>query len=220
MARRSIFLISGMVLCTALFEGFFSMGCKKAENQPSSTAVQSDVAKPAPPATPVPPPPPPKTPMGELTGVARSDKTTIEAMCVEKGKYLSAKPGTEVFTIPSMSTICGFDENAAPGKTFLVLQFGGKGQRNFDEDLTKFVSLTQGKYLVRLDEHSWLSDASGAKFKSGLLKTHKGPTTLSFEVPSNAAGLVWHYGKKQYQLEPHPVEIADAATSPSSKSEK
>lgn len=205
MRKRSTLQIAGLLLCAVVVGGLLFTGCKKNENTSSQTVAKPEATKPAAPA----PPPPPKTPFGELVGVTRSDKTTIEAMCLGGNNFLSAKRGTAVFTIPSMSTICGVKENAAKGKVFVVLQFGAKAQHNFDEDSTKFASVTAGKYLARLDEHSWLSDSTGKQFKEGLLKTHKGPYVLSFEVPTETAGLVWHYGKKQYQLEPHPVEIAE-----------
>jgi hypothetical protein len=211
MRKRPASLIGGVLLCVPLVLVLLFTGCKKGENPPAQTAAHPEAARPAP-SVPQLPPTPPTTPLGELVGVERSGKTTIEVMCPGgKEGLLEAKKGTEVFTIPSMSTLCGVQEKAGAGKTFVVLKFGAKAKRNFNDEVFRFASVTDGKYLARIDEKSWLSDGTGKKFKDGLLKALKGDRLLSFEIPSDATGLVWHYGKKQYQLEPHPAEIAEAA---------
>ncbi len=164
-------------------------GCKKNEAPSAETAAPPEAAKPAPP--PAPPPPPPSTAFGELARVERSEKTKAEAM--------------------SLSGAFEVEEKASKGKTFVVLQFEGKAKRDFADEVFPFSSVTNSQRMLRLDENSWLTDAAGKKYKSGLLKI-KGKRQLAFEVPADANGLVWHYGKKQYQLEPHPVEITESAS--------
>jgi hypothetical protein len=205
MRMASIFQTTGLLLCAVLVFGLFFTGCKKSENPSPQTTAKSEAAKPAP----IPPPPPPPTPLGELVSVERSTQTSIEVMCPGgKESMLAANRGTEVFALSSMSTLCGIQEKAGAGKTFVVLKFGGKAKRNFNDEMFRFASVTDGKFLARIEGKSWLSDGTGKKYKDGLLKILKGDRLLSFEVPADAAGLIWHYGKNQYQLEPHPVEIA------------
>lgn len=207
MRTASIFQTTRLLLCAVLVFGLVFTSCKKSGTPSPQTTVKPEAAKPVP--TPIPPPPPPPTPLGELVSVERSAKTSIEVMCPGgKGGILEGKRGTAVFAIPSMSTLCGVQEKAGAGKTFVVLKFGGKAKRNFNDEMFRFASVTDGKYLARIDEKSWLSDGTGKKFKDGLLKILQGDRLLSFEVPADTAGLIWHYGKNQYQLEPHPVEMA------------
>lgn len=207
MRTASIFQTTGLLLCAVLVFGLFFTGCKKSETLSPQTTTKPEAAKPAP--APIPPPPPPPTPLGDLVSVERSAKTSIEVMCPGgKGGILEGNRGTEVFALSSMGTVCGVQEKAGTGKTFVILKFGGKAKRDFNDEMFRFASVTDGKYLARIDGKSWLSDGTEKKFKDGLLKILQGDRLLSFEVPADAAGLIWHYGKNQYQLEPHPVEMA------------
>jgi len=103
-----------------------------------------------------------------------------------------------------MTNICGVKEKASAGKTFVVLSFEGETKRDLDGELGKFAAVTTGNFLARIDEQSTLEDGAGQKLGPALLKANKG-RQLIFEVPVNAAGLVWSNGKQRVQLEPHPV---------------
>ncbi len=81
---------------------------------------------------------------------------------------------------------------APKGKTFLVLQFEGKASGSFNA----FTA-------------SWVTDATGKKFRNVHATSSDVRREIHFEILVKAADLVWHDGKKAYQLEPHPVELTE-----------
>lgn len=151
---------------------------------------KSDQPVPQSAATPAlpPPPPPPETSLGTLVKVERSDKTMVRV------GYL---------TLAARGGIAYEDreEKAGKGKTFVVLHFEGKPKPG----RTK----------------AWLTDAAGKKYSEGMWyapkkeKEQKEKAQISYEIPADAAGLVWHDGKQPYKLEPVAVAMqADAEKSP------
>lgn len=196
--RPLFLLLVAIVLLTSNF------GCSKDSTSPPSAAVQ-----PAKPAPPPPPPPPPATSLGELVKVEKLETAKLQAIC-QGGNVFQAKAGVEVFAIVS-DNVCGVEEKARDGKTFLALRFEGKAKRSGDGEVTTFRSVTAREYLARMEDRSWLEDAAGNKYKNALLVVRKDAKDVLFEVPADQKGWVWHDGKETYKLEPHPVAVTPAA---------
>ncbi len=141
-----------------------------------SACQKSDQPAPPPTATPAstppPPPPPPETSQGTLVKVERAGKTMVRV------GYLTTS-GIAYDTQ---------QETAAKDKTFVILHFEGKPRRG--------------------GARTWLTDGAGKKYWEGMwyaskkVKDQKEKAQVSYEVPSDATGLVWHDGKQPYKLEP------------------
>ena len=132
------------------------------------------------PAPPPPPPPPPETSLGTLVKVERADKTMVRVATLN----LMARGGI---------AFEDQEQKAGTGKTFLVLHFEGKSKPG--------------------GAKTWLTDATGKKYSEGFLftpkkeKDQKDMAQVSYEIPVDATGLVWHDGKQAYKLEPAVVAI-------------
>lgn len=165
------------------------ISCQK--EKPAAAPEAATKAVPAAPPAPPPPPPAPETSLGKLVRIDRSQKTAIEAM------GLGGAHQSEI--------------QAEKGKTFVVLQFEGKGRAHAGQ-LFGFVGMGEDRPMSKTDERSWLTDAQGKKYTPALLVVKKQGCQLSFEAPTGATGLVWHDGKtKSYQLEPQPIEVQEPA---------
>lgn len=129
---------------------------------------------------PPPPPPPPETSQGTLVKVERSEKTMARV-----GYLTLAARGGVAYEDQ--------EQKAGKGKTFLVLHFEGKPK--------------PGRHKT------WLTDAAGKKYSEGMwyapkkVKDQPEKAQVSYEVPAEATGLVWHDGKQPYQLEPAVVAL-------------
>ncbi len=171
-------------------------GCQKAEAPaPPASAVKA-------PPPPPPPPPPPDTLLGKLTVVERSAETQVQPLCLSiplgggGGSQTSCKPRAE---------------KARKGKTFVVLHFEGTPPKPLPR-LVAYRSVTSSGASVQFEERAWLTDAAGKKYPYGVFVKNDKGRQLSYEVPLDAAGLVWHADKQHFQLEPHPAAVAEAAT--------
>ncbi len=186
-------------------------GCQKSD-APAERAAQP-AAAPAPP----PPPPPPETSFGKLVKVERAETAALQVMCVPGGGKLKAGPGAEMFSVGDDNVCKGTEKEKAPnGRVFLVLGFEGKSKRDFSEQVTTWNSAPQSHFVSRVDDTTWLEDSTGKKFRKPFLVVTKESRQLAFSITPEAAGLIWHDGKKMaYSLEPHPVALpapaADAA---------
>jgi hypothetical protein len=97
-------------------------------------------------------------------------------------------------------------------KTFLILHFEGKG-RAHGGGMAQMVGMGEDRPMSMSDERSWLTDSQGKEYTPALLMTKSATAQISFEVPVEATGLVWHDGKtRAYRLEPHPVEMEETKT--------
>ena len=129
---------------------------------------------------PPPPPPPPETSQGKLMKVERADKTVVQVATLN----LTVRGGVAFETQ---------EQKAGKGKTFVILRFEGKSK--------------PGRSKV------WLADAAGKKYTEGFWyapkkeKDQKDMAQVSYEIPADATGLVWHDGKQAYKLEPIVVAI-------------
>jgi hypothetical protein len=179
-----------------MIAGLLVAGACSKEREPSRAETAAK-AKPA--ATPTPTPAPPATTLGTLVKVERSDKTLIQGM--------------------SLSGSIEKEIKAETGMTFVVLRFEGKGRAHRERE-SGFVGMGETRPMAKADSGSWLTDAADKKYTPALLTTKEDSCQVSFEIPMNAAGLVWHDGKrKSYQLEPHPMEIIEAPASPGAPAE-
>lgn len=129
---------------------------------------------------PPPPPPPPETSQGTLVKVERADQTMVRVAYLT----LAARGGI------------GYDtqeQKAGKGKSFVVLHFEGKPKPG--------------------EPKTWLTDGAGKKYSEGMwyapkkVKDQKETAQVSYEIPAEAAGLVWHDGKQSYKLEPVVVAL-------------
>jgi hypothetical protein len=79
-------------------------------------------------------------------------------------------------------------ETAGKGKTFVILHFEGKPKPGSSK--------------------RWLADGAGKKYTEGMwYSPKKQQAQVSYEVPADATGLVWHDGKQAYKLEPVVVTL-------------
>lgn len=209
-------------LASLLLVTFVLNGCNKKDEAPPPAA------KPAPP--PPPPPPPPDTSLGKLTRVERTAEIDIQVLCEnsrglsfiasgpvdptlgKKGQF-KAKPGQEVFT-SGFDTMCPATEKetAAAPSTLLVLHFEGDPQRTQRGEVVPWVVAPQSHYLTRADDKSWLTDAASKQYKKPFFLSTKAKRYLAFVIPADAAGLIWHDGKKlAFNLEPAVTAVAEPA---------
>jgi len=132
------------------------------------------------PAAPPPPAPPPETSQGTLMKVERADKTMVQVATLN----LRARGGI---------AFENQEQKAAKGKTFVILHFEGKAKPG------------QAK--------TWLADAAGKKYTEGFWyapkkeKDQKDTAQVSYEIPADSTGLVWHDNKQPYKLEPIVVAV-------------
>ncbi|MGH9863100.1 MAG: hypothetical protein ACRD35_06720 [Candidatus Acidiferrales bacterium] len=120
-------------------------------------------------------PPPPPPPPPPKTSLGKLVK-------VER----SPKAKAQVLSLNAPGGIADVEESAGKGKVFLVLHFEGEPSEEAE------------------DNPQWLSDAAGKKYDEPFAFGKSGWSELAYEIPADATGLIWHDGKKAYELEPHP----------------
>ena len=185
MSRRVAVGLSVLVLASA----FLLPACQASE--PAAPA-----APPPAPVTPPPPPPPPSTTLGNLvkTETAPAFKARMQYLTIN-----GLKSGVE-------------EVKAESGKTFLVLYFENRPEPAKKKE-SGMVSLKSGGSGGRLesadksdtgDPEVWLTDASGAKYTEWIALFEKTSGAIAFEVPSTAAGFVFHDGPEKS----HPLRSA------------
>jgi hypothetical protein len=128
-------------------------------------------------------------------------------------------PGLEVMNSDLGQTgleLCEREGAARTGSRYVILRFEGKQARSLNQagemsDFMLFEPRSASDTVARVEGRSWITDASGGKYEKPAVVAKEGSATLAFELPADAAGLVWHDGEKSYQLEPHPAEVTATA---------
>ena len=190
-------------------------GCQKSESPPPAAGTQPK------PAVPPPPPPAPETTLGKLVKVERSDHTLVHVLSLTRTGPIMTVPGFLEHMLSFESTgPSGWsdkDEKAGKGKMFVALHFEGKPRKPLPamELPTMFPILfretSSAIIMATVYDGTWLTDSAGKKYKNGLPVMKKDTRQLAYEIPADTQGLVWHAGKQHFQLEPHPLEVAEAA---------
>lgn len=143
-----------------------------------SGCQKSDQAAPQPAATAAPPPPPPPPPETSQGTLVKVERADKTMVRVVYLTTAGLAQDTQ-------------EEKAGKGKTFVVLHFEGKGK----------------------SAKTWLTDGTGKKYTEGMwyapkrVKGQKEKAQVSYEIPADATGLVWHDAKQPYKLEPVVVAL-------------